>query len=111
MYCRRRAMFLTAGPLFTGGPHPVYPRPDRDLTGLTMASEYHRGEMDIHEQTATYDAFMALTKWGSLAIAVALLMLVLWFCTPAGFLGGLIPGVVMTVIGILVLRDKKSGGH
>ncbi|MCA6243718.1 MAG: aa3-type cytochrome c oxidase subunit IV, partial [Phenylobacterium sp.] len=29
-----------------------------------MASEYHRGEMDISEQTATYAVFMALTKWG-----------------------------------------------
>lgn len=76
-----------------------------------MASEYHRGEMDIHEQTATYDAFMGLTKWGSLALAVSLLMLTLWFCTPAGFFGGLIPGVVLAVVGVLLLRDKKSAGH
>lgn len=76
-----------------------------------MASEYHRGDMDIHEQEATYDAFMGLTKWGSLAIAVALVMLTLWFCTPAGFLGGLIPGLVLLVLGIVFLREKKSAGH
>jgi hypothetical protein len=76
-----------------------------------MASEYHRGEMDIHEQVSTYDAFMGLTKWGSLAIAVALVMLVIWFCTPAGFIGGLIPGVVLTVAGIFLLRTKKTAGH
>ncbi|MFN3859717.1 MAG: aa3-type cytochrome c oxidase subunit IV [Caulobacter sp.] len=76
-----------------------------------MASEYHRGEMDIQEQVATYDAFMGLTKWGSLALAVSLLMLTLWFCTPAGFFGGLIPGVVLAVVGVLLLRDKKSAGH
>jgi thiamine transporter ThiT len=76
-----------------------------------MASEYHRGEMDISEQTATYHAVMGMTKWGSLALAVALLMLTLWFCTPAGFLGGLIPGVVLAAAGIFFLREKKGGGH
>ncbi len=76
-----------------------------------MASEYHRGEMDIAEQTATYHAVMGLTKWGSLALAVAILMLTLWFCTTAGFLGGLVPGVVLAAAGILLLREKKGGGH
>lgn len=76
-----------------------------------MASEYHRGEMDISEQVSTYNAVMAMTKWGSLAIAVALLALTLWFCTPFGFFGGLIPSLVVLVVGILILRDKKGGGH
>ena len=76
-----------------------------------MASEYHRGEMDIAEQTATYHAVMGMTKWGSLALAVAILMLSLWFCTTAGFCGGLIPGVVLAVAGIALLRDKPGAGH
>lgn len=76
-----------------------------------MASEYHRGEMDISEQAATYHAVMGMTKWGSLALAVAILMLTVWFCTDAGFFGGLIPGVVLTVAGIALLRDGKGGGH
>ncbi|MDP2258142.1 MAG: aa3-type cytochrome c oxidase subunit IV [Caulobacter sp.] len=76
-----------------------------------MASEYQRGEMDISEHTATYGAVMGLTKWGSLAVAVALVVLTLWFCTPAGFFGGLIPGVIMTVLGVIFLREKKTGGH
>lgn len=75
------------------------------------ASDHHRGEMDIHEQTATYHAFGALTKWGSLAMAVGILVLTLWFCTDAGFFGGLIPGVVLLVVGVLLLREKKGGGH
>ncbi|HYE44431.1 MAG TPA: aa3-type cytochrome c oxidase subunit IV [Caulobacter sp.] len=76
-----------------------------------MASEYHRGEMDIHEQVATYKAVMAGTKWGSLILAVSILALTLWFCTPFGFWGGLIPSVIVLALGILVLRDKKGGGH
>jgi thiamine transporter ThiT len=76
-----------------------------------MASEYHRGEMDISEQESTYHAVMGLTKWGSLALAAAILVLTLWFCTPAGFFGGLIPGVVLTVLGIIFLREKKGGAH
>lgn len=76
-----------------------------------MASEYHRGEMDISEQVATYGVFMLLTKWGSLALAAALVMLVLWFCTPAGFLPGLVSGLVVTVIGVIVLREKPDAAH
>ena len=76
-----------------------------------MASEYHRGEMDIAEQTATYHAVMGMTKWGSLALAVAILMLTLWFCTTAGFLGGLVPGVILAAAGVLLLREKKAGRH
>jgi hypothetical protein len=76
-----------------------------------MADDYHRGEMDINEQVATYNAVMGMTKWGSLALAVSLLALVLWFCTPAGFIGGLVPALVLLVLGIIFLRDKKGGGH
>ncbi|CAN7543945.1 aa3-type cytochrome c oxidase subunit IV [Phenylobacterium sp. LjRoot225] len=74
-----------------------------------QASEYHHGEMDIHEQAATYAFVMSLTKWGSLAVSAAVLVLVLWFCTSAGFLGALITGVVAVVIGVLILRGGGSG--
>ena len=76
-----------------------------------MADDYHRGEMDIQEQVATYHAVMGMTKWGSLALAVSILALVLWFCTPAGFIGGLVPALVLLVLGIVFLREKKGGGH
>ena len=75
-----------------------------------MAAEghdYHRGEMDIREQANTFHAFGALTKWLSLATAVILLTLTLWFATDAGFFGGLITGVVVLAIGIWVLRERK----
>jgi thiamine transporter ThiT len=74
------------------------------------SSEYHRGEMDVHAQVETYHGFMKLTKWGSLAIAVVVLMLTMWFCTNAGFLAGLITGVVLLVAGIAVLREKPGAG-
>jgi thiamine transporter ThiT len=74
-----------------------------------QASDYHRGEMDIHEQVATFRLIMNITKWGSLVIAAALLFLVLWFCTGAGFLAGLISGIVVFVLGSLLLRG--GGGH
>ena len=76
-----------------------------------MASEYHRGEMDISEQVATFHVFNALTKWGSLALAALLTLLTLWFCTPAGFLSGLVSAAIIVVIGVIVLRDKPEAGH
>jgi hypothetical protein len=73
------------------------------------ASDYHRGDMDIQEQQATFALVMGITKWGSLVLASALLALVLWFCTDAGFLAGAISGFVVLVLGIVLLRG--GGGH
>ncbi|ATC33179.1 aa3-type cytochrome c oxidase subunit IV [Caulobacter vibrioides] len=76
-----------------------------------MAGDYHRGEMDIHEQAATYDAFGKMTKWGSLAIAVLLLFFTLLFCTPAGFIGSGIASVVLLVLGVVLLKEKPAESH
>ena len=73
------------------------------------ATEYHRGDMDIHQQESTYALVMGLTKWGSLATAVVVLFLTLWFCTSAGFMGALATAVVMAVIGLVVLRGGGEG--
>ena len=75
------------------------------------APDYHRGEMDIHEQTATFHLVMGLTKWGSLTLASFLLFVVLWFCTNTGFAGAAIAGIVVAALGVLVLREKKSAAH
>lgn len=72
-------------------------------------SDYHRGEMEITEQVSTFHMVMGITKWGSLIIASALLALVLWFCTGAGFLPGAISGAVVLTLGILFLR--RGGEH
>ncbi|KSB88081.1 aa3-type cytochrome c oxidase subunit IV [Caulobacter endophyticus] len=76
-----------------------------------MAGDYHRGEMDIHEQVATYDAFGKMTKWGSLAIAVLLTFITLLFCTPAGFIGAAGAAVVLAVLGVVFLREKAAPAH
>jgi multisubunit Na+/H+ antiporter MnhG subunit len=73
-------------------------------------SEYHHGDMDIHQQAATYSLVMSASKWSSLYLAAMLLALVLWFCVGSGFLGGLIAALVVIALGTLVLR-KGSGGH
>jgi hypothetical protein len=76
-----------------------------------MAGDYHRGEMDISEQAATYDAFGKMTKWGSLAVAVLLLFITLLFCTPAGFIGSAIAAVVLLALGVVLLREKPAPAH
>ena len=75
------------------------------------ASDYHRGEMDIQEQVSTFHLVMGMTKWGSLILASFLLFVVIWFCTSAGFLPGFITGAIALVLGIVLLREKKSAAH
>jgi len=75
------------------------------------ASDYHRGEMDIQEQVSTFHLVMGMTKWGSLILAAFLLFVVIWFCTSAGFLPGFITGAIALVLGIVLLREKKSAAH
>ncbi len=74
------------------------------------SSDYHRGSMDIAEQTSTYHLVMGMTKWGSLVIAAGILFFTLLFCTHTGFLGSAASAIVMLVIGVLVLREKKDAG-
>jgi glucose uptake protein GlcU len=74
-------------------------------------SDYHRGDMDIAEQTATFHLIMGITKWGSLVTAALLLFLALMFCTATGFLGSTAWTVVVLAAGIVLLREKKSAAH
>ena len=71
-------------------------------------ADYHHGEMDIQEHEQTFDGFLKLTKWGSLYLAAALLLLTLWFCTGTGFLGSAVVAAVVIVLGTLVLSDKHK---
>jgi hypothetical protein len=75
------------------------------------ASDYHRGEMDIQEQVSTFHLVMGITKWGSLAVGTLILFITLWFCTGAGFLGALVPAVILLALGITFLRSKPADAH
>ena len=74
-------------------------------------SDYTPGHMDIHQQQASFDGFVKMTKWGSLLVAVIVLFSAMMFCTTAGFLGSLVPAVVVAALGVLLLRSPKSAGH
>lgn len=70
-----------------------------------------RGEMDIHEQAASYALFGRLTRWGSLITSVGLLFFVLWFAVPGGnFFTALVVSVIVSIIGFYILKPKP-GAH
>ena len=71
------------------------------------ASEYHHGQMDITEQVATFRDAMTVTKWSCLIVAVGVLFFTLLFCTAAGFLGALVPAVIIAAVGVFALRSRK----
>jgi hypothetical protein len=75
------------------------------------ASDYHRGEMDIHEQTRTYHSFLVLTKWGSLALIVGVLFFALLFAVGVGFIGAAATAVVVLALGVALLREKNKTPH
>ena len=75
------------------------------------ASDYHRGEMDIQEQVSTFNLVMGMTKWGSLILTSFLLFIVIWFCTPAGFVSGFVTGAIVLALGIVLLRSKPEAAH
>ena len=75
------------------------------------ASDYHHGDQDIAAQVSTYRTFGTLTKWVSLGLGASLLALVLWFCVGVGFLGGLVPAVILLALGITFLRAAPDQAH
>ncbi|MGZ3298846.1 MAG: aa3-type cytochrome c oxidase subunit IV [Asticcacaulis sp.] len=75
------------------------------------ASDYKHGEMDIHQHVSTYNLFGALTKWGSLHLAVLLVFLVLLTCTSAGWMTALISAVIVGVVGWFMLKKKPDASH
>jgi hypothetical protein len=75
------------------------------------ATAHERGDMDIAAHEASFHAFLLMAKWGSLAVASAVLFLTLWFCTGTGFLGAFLTGAVVAGLGILLLRDKAGAAE
>lgn len=75
----------------------------------TAAHEH--GQMNVAEHTATFRSVMGLFKWGSLWTAALLILLTMWFCTPAGFFPALVVTVIVLVIGGVFLRSKPAAAH
>ena len=73
-------------------------------------SDYVPGTMDISEQASTFSLVMNIIKWGSLASAVIVLTLVMWFQPGGSFIAGAIAGLVVAVAGWFMLR-KKPAAH
>ena len=71
-------------------------------------TDYVHGSQEISEQASTFTAFMGLTKWGSLILAVLVMFLTLWFQPGGSFVTGLITAVVMSVAGFFFLKSGKK---
>ncbi|HEX7760307.1 MAG TPA: hypothetical protein VF459_12445 [Caulobacteraceae bacterium] len=67
--------------------HPVYSDP---ATLAVHAGAYHR--------------FMLGLKWVVLTLASTIVLLTLWFATPAGFAGGLVTAVVLFALGVFAMN-------
>ena len=65
-------------------------------------------EMEITEQVSTYRFFNGLVKWGSLAVAVAVLFLTMLFCAHTGFIPAAVVSLVVLVAGLVGLRKKVA---
>jgi hypothetical protein len=72
------------------------------------ATDHTHGQMDIAEQTASFDLFVKFTKWGSLAVAVMVLWASLQFCTSTGFVGSVVAAVILLAAGVYFLREKPQ---
>lgn len=72
------------------------------------AEAYLKGSQEISEQVATWHLFNVLAKWGSLAVAVAVLFFTLWFMPDGGFFTAAPAAVVLAVAGWWFLRSKPA---
>ena len=74
-------------------------------------ADHSHGQMDIAEQSASFDMFVKFTKWGSLAVAVMVLWATLMFCTSTGFVGAVVAALVLLAGGVGLLREKAAPAH
>lgn len=71
--------------------------------------EFARGDMEVVQHVKTYDFVMALIKWGMVALAAALTLLIMWLCARAGFFPSLVVAVIVAVLGAIFWA--RSRGH
>ncbi|MDE1157703.1 MAG: aa3-type cytochrome c oxidase subunit IV [Neorhizobium sp.] len=72
--------------------------------------EHHDGAletgapMDYRQHEQTYNAFLALTKWGVMLVAVLMIAMAAGFFAGAGLLGGLFVFAVLSIAGVFLLQ-------
>ena len=74
-------------------------------------ANYNHGQMPIEEHAATFRGVIALFKWCSLIAADLLVLLIMWFCTPAGFFPAFIVAAIILVAGVFYLTARKPSSH
>ena len=73
-------------------------------------SEHHSGpvetgaKMDYSEHEKTYDSFINATKYGTAILVALMIAMAAGFFTAAGFFGGLIAFIVLSIVGVIMLR-------
>lgn len=70
--------------------------------------DFHHGEMPVAAQRSTFHSVMGLFKYGSLAIAVSLIFLVMWLCAHAGFFPSFVVAVIVAIAGAVFLGRKSE---
>lgn len=63
---------------------------------------------DLVAHERTYHGFNVLLRWSMIALASSILGLTLWFATPAGFLGGVLTGLAVFLIGYYGLIRREA---
>jgi len=60
--------------------------------------------MDYEEHEKTYNGFLALAKYGSLAVVALMIAMAFAFYTTAGWFSGIILFVLIVALGVFLLR-------
>ena len=61
-------------------------------------------EMDYPEHEKTYEMFLGMTKYGTLACAVLLIGMAIGFFTAAGFITSTILTIILFALGVFILK-------
>jgi len=75
-----------------------------------MATSTHSGstagqiDKDAADHAGTYHRFMLGLKWTAIVLATLIVFFTLWFATPAGFVWGLLAGLVVLAGGIYAMN-------
>jgi hypothetical protein len=73
-------------------------------------AEHHSGPvetgapMDYREHEKTYNMFLVGAKYGTMIVAILLLAMAAGFFGGAGILGGILIFIILTIIGIFLVR-------